>query len=404
MRIQRNQNGQSANPNGRSTARPAAQDTVRQPAASRPVEEPEQDYEDDEDYEEEPRRRRFPIGIVILVLFLALIAAAGWQVFQLYNEVGGRTGSLGEEVTITIEDGANANQIARQLAEAGIVEHEWLFRAYAQYSGKASGLQPGEITLRSGMSYNDILQQLSQQRVFRKTVTVTFPEGYTAVAIAQLMEENGLCSASDFLACANGDAYIEKDGSEATADFSDYDFWNQIPDNEGRLLRCEGYLFPDTYEFFEDDTIENYVRTFYNQFQKVISDLTDQIDANPDDCINSIDDAVILASFIQEEAGLESEDYKVSACFHNRLESDDPLWADHRLESNASSYITNDADNNYLWNSPMAEYMGWVEAGAIPEEVLAAYDTYRISGLPAGAISNPGKAAIEAAGGTVIAE
>lgn len=392
MRIQRNQNGQSANPNGRSTARPAAQDTVREPAASRPVEEPEQDYEDDEDYEEEPRRR-FPIGIVILVLFLALIAAAGWQVFQLYNEVGGRTGSLGEEVTITIEDGANANQIARQLAEAGIVEHEWLFRAYAQYSGKASGLQPGEITLRSGMSYNDILQQLSQQRVFRKTVTVTFPEGYTAVAIAQLMEENGLCSASDFLACANGDAYIEKDGSEATADFSDYDFWNQIPDNEGRLLRCEGYLFPDTYEFFEDDTIENYVRTFYNQFQKVISDLTDQIDANPDDCINSIDDAVILASFIQEEAGLESEDYKVSACFHNRLES-----AGMPLQSNASCDIMQDNDNNYLWNSPMAEYMGWVEAGAIPDDVLAAYDTYNhVTGLPAGAISNPGKAAIEAA-------
>lgn len=393
MRIQRNQNGQSANPNGRSTARPAEQDMVREPAASLPVEEPETEYEDDEDYEEEPRRRRFPIGIVILVLFLALIAAAGWQVFQLYNEVGGRTGSLGDEVTITIEDGANANQIARQLAEAGIVEHEWLFRAYAQYSGKASGLQPGEITLRSGMSYNDILQQLSQQRVFRKTVTVTFPEGYTAVAIAQLMEENGLCSASDFLACANGDAYTEKDGSEATADFSDYDFWNQIPDNEGRLLRCEGYLFPDTYEFFEDDTIENYVRTFYNQFQKVISELTDQIDANPDDCINSIDDAVILASFIQEEAGLESEDYKVSACFHNRLES-----AGMPLQSNASCDIMQDNDNNYLWNSPMAEYMGWVEAGAIPDDVLAAYDTYNhVTGLPAGAISNPGKAAIEAA-------
>ena len=45
----------------------------------------------------------------------------------------------------------------------------------------------------------------------------------------------------------------------------------------------------------------------------------------------------------------------------------------------------------------MAEYMGWPEAGAIPEEVLNAYDTYRISGLPAGAISNPGFAAIDAA-------
>ena len=403
MRIQRNQSGQPSGAQGRpSTPQPSAEDTAKRRTAAQPAPEPEPDpepeYEDYDDEEEErPRRRRFPIALIIIVVFLALVVAAGWQVLQLYNEVGGRTGSLGDEVTVTIEEGANANQIARQLAEAGIVEHEWLFRAYAQYSGKAGDLQPGEITLRSGMSYNDILQQLSQQRVFRKTVTVTFPEGYTAVAIAQLMEENGLCTASDFLACANGDAYTEKDGSEAVADFSDYDFWNQIPDNEGRLLRCEGYLFPDTYEFFEDDTIENYVRTFYNQFQKVISDLTDQIDANPDDCINSIDDAVILASFIQEEAGLESEDYKVSACFHNRLESDDPQWADHRLESNASSYITNDADNNYLWNSPMAEYMGWVEAGAIPEEVLAAYDTYRISGLPAGAISNPGKAAIEAA-------
>lgn len=94
---------------------------------------------------------------------------------------------------------------------------------------------------------------------------------------------------------------------------------------------------------------------------------------------------------------MPEEDYKVSACFHNRLESDDPLWAEHKLESNASSDIMQDGDNNYLWNSPMAEYMGWPEAGAIPEEVLAAYDTYRISGLPAGAISNPGIDAINAA-------
>lgn len=403
MRIQRNTSGQPSNGAGRPTSQPAAQDRktpqpVPRQSIQIPQPDPEPEYEDDEeDEEEEPRRRRFPIALVIVVVFLVLVVAAGWQVFQLYNEVGGRTGKLGDEVTVTVEEGASANQIARQLAEAGVVQHEWLFRMYTQYSGRASDLQPGEVTLRSGMSYNDILQALSVQRVFRKTVTLTFPEGYTAVAIAQEMEKAGLCSVGDFLACANGDAYTEKDGSQAVADFSDYDFWNQIPDKEGRLLRCEGYLFPDTYEFFEDDTIQNYVRTFYNQFQKVISGMTDQIDAKPDDCINSIDDAVILASFIQEEAGLESEDAKVSACFHNRLESSDPQWADHRLESNASSYITNDSDNNYLWNSPMAEYMGWVEAGAIPDEVLAAYDTYRISGLPAGAISNPGFAALEAA-------
>ena len=106
---------------------------------------------------------------------------------------------------------------------------------------------------------------------------------------------------------------------------------------------------------------------------------------------------VKLASFIQEEAGLESEDARVSACFHNRLESSDPQWAEHKLESNASSYIMQDSENNYLWNSPTAEYFGWPEQGAIPDDVLALYDTYAISGLPAGPISCPGYAAMEAA-------
>ena len=55
----------------------------------------------------------------------------------------------------------------------------------------------------------------------------------------------------------------------------------------------------------------------------------------------------------------------------------------------------NDSDNNYLWNSPTAVYYGWPEQGAIPDDVLAHYDTYRISGLPAGAITNPGIDAID---------
>ena len=71
--------------------------------------------------------------------------------------------------------------------------------------------------------------------------------------------------------------------------------------------------------------------------------------------------------------------------------------AEHKLESNASSYIMKDSENNYLWNSPTAEYFGWPEQGAIPDDVLALYDTYAISGLPAGPISCPGYAAMEAA-------
>lgn len=68
------------------------------------------------------------------------------------------------------------------------------------------------------------------------------------------MEDAGLCSAEDFLKEAN------------TGDFSQYRFWQYVPDDKDapdRFLKCEGYLFPDTYDFLKDDTVHHYVETFY---------------------------------------------------------------------------------------------------------------------------------------------
>ena len=282
------------------------------PAPKRPVQpdpDPQDLYEDAEgpdeyaeDDDDEPVRRRFPIGLVVLVVILAIVGIGGWKVFQFYGEVAGN-GELGPEQTVTIEQGSTVADITNVLKEDGVIQYDWLFKLYAKYSGRASGLQYGDFTLRSGMDYNTILKTLSVQQVKRKTITITFPEGYTAVAIAQKMEENGLCSVDDFLACANGE-----DGS----DFSQYDFWNAIPDTEGRLMKCEGYLFPDTYEFFTDDSVYNYVNTFYKEFDAKTSDLWDTINEKG----TTMNDVVILASFIQEEAGMPAEDAKVSACFH----------------------------------------------------------------------------------------
>ena len=332
---------------------------------------------------EKNTRKKGGVGKILLVLVVLLALAVGGALLFAHNEISGN-GRPGTEVTVSIPQGSGVSVIAQKLKDAGVIRSAYLFRWYVGQKGAASKLQYGDFTLRSGMDYNTILKTLSVQQVKRKTITITFPEGYTAVAIAQKMEENGLCSVDDFLACANGE-----DGS----DFSQYDFWNAIPDTEGRLMKCEGYLFPDTYEFFTDDSVYNYVNTFYKEFDAKTSDLWDTINEKG----TTMNDVVILASFIQEEAGMPAEDAKVSACFHNRLESDDPQWTEHKLESNASSYIMNDSDNNYLWNSPTAAYYGWPEQGAIPDDVLAHYDTYRISGLPAGAITNPGIDAIAAA-------
>lgn len=353
------------------------------PKKEKPKKKPKHEkYDEYEDDEEEPRKRRFPFGCLIVLILLALVGFGGYKVSQFYAELDGQ-GTLGAAQTITVPEGSSVASIATQLKDAGVIQYDWLFKQYVKYSGKAGEIQYGDFEVQSGMAYNDIIKALSVV-TRRATVNVTIPEGTTAVGVAQIFVDAGLVDDVDtFLSCANGN-----DGS----DWSKYDFWNAIPDND-RLMKCEGYLFPDTYNLYADEDVYYYVDQLYGEFANKTADLTDTIAAKG----TSLDDVVKLASFIQEEAGLESEDAKVSACFHNRLESSDPQWSEHKLESNACSYIMQDSENNYLWNSPTAEYFGWPEDGAIPDDVLALYDTYAIGGLPAGPISCPGYAAIEAA-------
>ena len=152
-------------------------------------------------------------------------------------------------------------------------------------------------------------------------------------------------------------------------------------------MKCEGYLFPDTYEFLKDDTVHNYVATFYAHFDKQI---TNAMYKQLDEQGMTLPELITLASFVQEEAGNDQDD-NVAQVFRNRLAEGSPY---PKLQSNASSHVQSDADNNYLWNWVAPYYGGW---DSIPANIRDAYDTYNCTGLPAGPISNPGLAAIRAA-------
>lgn len=322
--------------------------------------------------QEKPKKKRgcAPL-LVVLVLIVVLVAVASVTIL---GEV--KAGTSGADVTVSIAQGSGVASISKQLADAGVIRFPQVFRLYVKQSGKANQLQYGDFTLHKGMGYDALIDALSQYAA-ADTVTLTFPEGTPALGIAQAMENAGLCSAEEFLACANGE-----DGS----DFSQYDFWTRIPDNENRFMKCEGYLFPETYEFYKDDTVYNYVNTFYSEFdRRVDGELLDKVDASG----MSLEDVVILASFVQEEAGNE-EDRNVAEVFLNRLAEGSPY---PRLESNASSYVQDPNDNNYLYNWVAPYYGGWEN---LPEGLYNAYNTYSCEGLPAGPISNPGLAAMEA--------
>ena len=323
-----------------------------------------------------PKKKGGAVKILLAVVLLLVLAAGAAGVFA-YNEIHGN-GKPGTEVTVSIPQGSGVAAIAQELKDAGVIRSAYLFRWYVGHKGAAAKLQYGDFTLQTGANAYDAIIAALSTYAKAETVRLTFPEGTTAIAIARKMEEAGLCSAEDFLKEAN------------EGDFSAYTFWQYVPEDKDapdRFMKCEGYLFPETYEFLKDDTVHNYVATFYAQFD---AQITDAMYAKLKEQGMTLNELVTLASFVQEEAG-NSQDSNVAQVFRNRLAEGSPY---PKLQSNTSSYVQSDADNNYLWNWVAPYYGGW---DSIPENILEAYDTYTCTGLSAGPISNPGIAAIRAA-------
>lgn len=201
------------------------------------------------------------------------------------------------------------------------------------------------------------------------TVTVTLPEGYTAVQIAEKLEENKVCSASEFIALTNNYEYIQTLG---------YSFTELIENPDERAFYLEGYIFPDTYEFYKNESAERALRRFLDNTERK---LTAGYRQRAEDLGYTLDEIITLASIVQEESYSHDSMKNVASVLHNRLSS--PNFS--RLQCD----VTKNYIKNAIENSP---YLTG-DTSAFSET----YNTYECSGLPAGPITNPGLAAIEAA-------
>lgn len=181
-----------------------------------------------------------------------------------------------------------------------------------------------------------------------ETVRVTIPEGYTVAQIAQKLEENGVCSASEFVAVSQ--EYTPKSFS--------------VPSDSNRAFKMEGYLFPDTYEFYVDDDPQDVLIKMLNNYNAKAGGLSSQ--------------QLIVASIVEKESRSAENAALVASVIYNRLEAGMKLEMDPTRE-----YI-----NNYVTSSPYLSNTG---------KFAALYNTYKCSGLPAGPICNPGSRAIQAA-------
>jgi len=280
------------------------------------------------------------------IIVVSLLAA--WMLILGANDLLGLVGD--KECDVQIEKGMNTKQIASVLKEEGVIDYPLLFRLYVKFKGEDSSLKYGGFSLSGSMGYDGIIEQLQKSNE-RKTVKVTIPDGATVQGIRKLLEENNVCTAENF-------NYVLKHTERY--DFK-YDFVKKIPiDNV--YYSFEGYLYPDTYEFFtmvknEDGSISygesNAVHAINRMMGNLDAKLTEKCPDYKDKIedlykygIEDLHDVLSLASIVQMEcSGFDAEMPKVASVFLNRL-----VWPNepHYLGSTPTFYYP---DNRYNTNN-----------------------------------------------------
>lgn len=299
-----------------------------------------------------------------LLVIVAASCLLAWFALMSVNDLFG-FGKQDRQIEVSVERGMSVTQIADLLEQQGVIDHGLTFRLYTVFRKKDAGFQAGNYVLNSNMGYDRIISALQSGDTIKEEVTITFFEGLTIREMAAMLQEKNVCSASDFI------NYLE------SAEF-DYEFINMLPENSLRFRKLEGYLFPDTYDFYVGENVASVAKKFLRNFQsRVFPELYEEIL----DSGMTLDEAVTLASLIQEEASNEEQMGKVSSVFHNRMNN--PSAGLPMLQSDVTiHYVERD----------IKPYQARKE-----QEMYDAYNTYVCHGLPVGPICSPGLAAIKAA-------
>ena len=312
------------------------------------------------------RKKRSPVGIILLCLLLAAVIAAGAVWFWYTGEVNGSR-IKDQTVEVEIPQGAGTAEIAAILEKEGAIGNATAFRFYSKYTAKADGsYQYGTFTLSPKEGYDGIIEALQEVRQRVETVTLTFPEGYNAFQMGDVLEEAGFCTREEFVTALNEHTF-------------DVDFIDEVGTDPLKLVRLDGFLFPDTYEFYADEEVDSIILRMLRNFEKRV--LTQENREAMEKAGYSLEELVIFATIIQNESASVAEMYNVSSVFTNRLAAGSEY---PRLESCTTNNYINDYIRPYYEDNPS-------------QEVLTAYDTYDRSGFPIGAIANPGADAIDAA-------
>ncbi len=283
---------------------------------------------------------------ILIVAVLALIVAVA-IVGSIYLPYKG----FQNDVYLDFPKGTSTQQMADQLAKAGVIRYPWQF-VIARALRPSATLQAGEYRFKDSASTPSVYDRISRGDVFYYEITV--PEGKNIFDVTSVVEESGLIKGIDFLKAAANTKLIE--------------------DLDPQASTLEGYLFPSTYRITRRTTADHLARQMVDEFRKEWKNLT--ATKQPP----SVHDLVTLASLVEKETGNPAERPTVASVYANRLRIGMKL----------------DCDPTTIYAAMLEDrYHGTIRRSDLASR--NAYNTYTHAGLPPGPIANPGLASLKAA-------
>ncbi len=334
-------------------------------AALRELDPEEKDFFDRSDYTETQstvtaviKALVYIIAIVSVSVALAVFAiSCANDIFAFVKE--------DKTVEVVIPEYATTDELADILSEAGAINYPWLFRFYCDLKGvdenPTYNFVGGTYTVATNMNYDTLMLSFVEKMTLT-TVRITFPEGSTVDEMIALFEANGCSTREKFRECM------------VTYDFgAEYEFLKDI-DMTDRYYLLEGYLYPDTYDFYTGRSPEYYLCRMLDQFEKVFrrSGFFEVVEESE----YTLDEILTIASIIEKEAYQVNDFDIVSSVIYNRLK--DP-----------ETFPKLECDSTIIYALSCIAGKRVTDITLEDLELDDPYNSYREDGLPPGPICNP---------------
>ncbi|WP_370026950.1 endolytic transglycosylase MltG [Peribacillus frigoritolerans] len=310
-------------------------------------------------------RKIIMITIASLILLIGIVGLVGFLYINSAMKPVDPDDDTIKKVKIPI--GSTVNGISTLLEEQGIIKDARVFKYYIKFRNE-SGFQAGEYKLSPSMPIEDIVTSIKTGKLMKEAaMKITIPEGKQLIQIA------------DIIAGKTGE-----DPKKVFKKLNDKKFVNsmqeQFPqlltseiENEKVLYPLEGYLFPATYDFYEEKpTLETIVIEMLKKTEETLQAYQGQMDKND----YSVHEMLTFASLVEEEATAQVDRGKIASVFYNRIKEDMPLQTDPTVLYAKGSH------KSRVYYKDL--------------EVKSPYNTYKNKGLPPGPIANAGTTSIDA--------